>query len=215
LDRALFNRTFPLPLSIAMDALPQFGSVAKEIDVSFTGRASHPRRVKAVDMLSCMQGVKFSAAVYAAPEDRRYKLKAGHLERLLTKLWDNTRASEADQQLKKCPGDYYREIVASKIALALRGGGRCPSLRYFEIVAMGTMMLSDQPETLIPSDFVDRRHAVYCKPDLSDLEKLVRHYLHEEAEREAIVNDGYAHLLKYHTCERRAEYFLGICQRAL
>jgi len=77
------------------------------------------------------------------------------------------------------------------------------------------MLLSDVPEAIIPNGFENRRHAVYCKADLSDLEDLVRHYLREEAEREAIVNDGYAHLLKYHTCERRAEYFVGICQRAL
>jgi spore maturation protein CgeB len=77
------------------------------------------------------------------------------------------------------------------------------------------MLLSDVPEAIIPNGFEDRRHAVYCKADLSDLADLVRHYIQEEAEREAIVNDGIAHLLKYHTCERRAEYFLGICQRAL
>jgi len=68
---------------------------------------------------------------------------------------------------------------------------------------------------VIPNDFVDRRHAVYCKSDLSDLEKLVRHYLDAEAEREAIVAEGRAHLLKYHTCERRAEYFLDVCAKML
>jgi len=215
LNRALFDRTFPLPLSIAIDALPQFGPIPKQIDVSFTGRASHPRRVRAVDILSRMKGVTVSAAVYASHEDRKYKLKAGGLQRLFTKIWDNTRASEADQGLKKVPGDYYREIAASKIALALRGGGRCPSLRYFEIVGMGTMLLSDMPETLTPNDFVDRRHAVFCRRDLVNLDALVRHYLREEGEREAIAAEGHAHLLKYHTCERRAEYFLDICRRVL
>ena len=76
-------------------------------------------------------------------------------------------------------------------------------------------MLSDKPEALIPNDFVDRRHAVYCRPDLRDLEPLVRHYLREDAEREAIAREGHAHLLKYHTCERRAEYFVDVCRRVL
>lgn len=80
---------------------------------------------------------------------------------------------------------------------------------------MGTMLLSDAPETLIPNDFEDRRHAVYCKPDLRDLEALVRYYLKEEAEREAIAAGGRAHLLKYHTCERRAEYFLDVCAKRI
>jgi spore maturation protein CgeB len=123
-------------------------------------------------------------------------------------------ASESDQRERKGPEGYYREIASSRIAVAIRGGGWM-SPRYFEIVAMGAMLLSDKPEVLIPDDFVDRRHAVHCKPDLSDLDDLVRHYLREDQERETIATEGRAHLLKYHTCERRAEYFLEICQRAL
>ena len=86
--------------------------------------------------------------------------------------------------------------------------------RYFEIVGMGAMLLADRPNILIPDNFIDRRHAVFCKSDLSDLEMLVRHYLHEEAEREAMVAEARAHLLKYHTCERRAEYFLDMCAKS-
>ena len=213
-DRQLFSRTFPLPMSLVMNTLPTFRQTNKEIDVSFRGRASHPRRIKAVGILSKIAGVRFSGGVYAAQEDRKYKLKAGAIERIWTKLADDSPASEVDQRERKAPEGYYREIASSRIAVAIRGGGWM-SPRYFEIVAMGAMLLSDKPEALIPDDFVDRRHAVYCRADLSDLEDLVRYYLREETEREAIVNDGYAHLLKYHTCERRAEYFLGICQRAL
>ena len=214
-DRTLFERTVPLPLSIVMEALPDFGAVRKESDVSYRGRASHPRRVKAVEILSQMDGVRFAGGVYASSDDRKYKLKAGTLQRLRTKVLEDAPASEAAQREKRSPEAYYREIAVSKIAVALRGGGRTASLRYFEIVGMGAMLLSDRPETVIPNDFVDRRHAVYCKSDLSDLEKLVRHYLDAEAEREAIVAEGRAHLLKYHTCERRAEYFLDVCARKL
>ena len=214
-DRKLFERTVPFPLSIVMDALPDCTGVKKEIDVSYRGRASHPRRVKAVEILSRMEGIRFSGGVYASPDDRAYKLKTGTLERLRTKSLEDAPASEADRENKQSPEAYYREIAASRIAVALRGGGRTASLRYFEVVAMGAMLLSDQPETLIPDNFVDRRHAVYCKPDLSDLEALARYYLREETEREAIVAEGRAHVLKYHTCERRAEYFLDVCARHL
>ena len=214
-DRTLFERTVPLPLSIVMEALPDFGAVRKESDVSYRGRASHPRRVKAVEILSQMDGVRFAGGVYASSDDRKYKLKAGTLQRLRTKVVENELASDVDRQKKMAPESYYREIAASKIAVALRGGGRTASLRYFEIVGMGAMLLSDRPETLIPNDFEDRRHAVFCKRDLSDLEALVRYYLCEDAEREAIAAEGRAHLLKYHTCERRAEYFLDVCARKL
>src|SRR3989441_13341637 len=75
------------------------------------------------------------------------------------------------------------------------------------------MLIADPPETGIPNDFVDRQHAVYCKRDLSDLEKLVHHYLREDAEREAITSAGYDHLVKYHTCERRGEEFFAKLRR--
>jgi glycosyl transferase family 1 len=214
-DRKLFEQTVPLPLSIVLETLPDVGGVKKEIDVSYRGRASHPRRAKAVEILSRMEGIRFAGGVYAGQDDRRYKLKAGALARLRTKVLENAPALEADQRKKQPPETYYREIAESKISVALRGGGRTASLRYFEIVAMRAMLLSDQPETLIPNNFVDRRHAVFCKRDLSDLEALVRYYLCEDAEREAIVAEGRAHLLKYHTCERRAEYFLDVCARKL
>jgi hypothetical protein len=214
-DRSLYTRTFPMPLSIVMNVLPDLGVVKKEIDVSYRGRASHPRRAKTVAILSRMKGVTFSGGVYASPDDRAYKLKAGTLERLWTKIREDGPASQADQEKKQSPEAYYREIAASKIAVALRGGGRTASLRYFEIVALGAMLLSDRPETLVPDDFVDRRHAVFCRPDLRDLEELVRYYLREEKAREAIAAEGRAHLLKYHTCERRAEYFLDVCARMI
>ncbi len=214
-DRALFERTVPLPLSIVTDTLPDCGGVKKEIDVSYRGRASHPRRVKAVDILSGMEGIRFAGGVYASPDDRAYKLKHGAVERLRAKVLEDGPAPEADRQKKQRPEEYYREIAASKIAVALRGGGLTASLRYFEIAGLGTMLLSDRPETLIPDDFADRRHAVFCRPDLSDLAELVRYYLREEKARAAITAEGRAHLLKYHTCERRAEYFLDVCARTI
>jgi hypothetical protein len=214
-DRALFKRTFPLPLSLVMETLPQCGNVPRTIDVSYRGRGSHPRRAKAVAILSGMDGIRFSGGVYASPGDRPYKLKAGAVERAWSKVVDQRTTGVSQEQIKEAPSAYYRELAGSKIALALRGGGRTASLRYFEIVGMGAMLLSDAPETLIPNDFVDRRQAVYCRPDLMDLEKLVRHYLNETAEREAIAKEAFAHLLKYHTCERRAEYFLDVARHVL
>src|SRR2546428_5410493 len=132
-DRTLFERTVPFPFSLIMDTLPDFGSVLKQIDVSYRGHASHPRRMKAVKILSGMRGVRFSGGVYASPDDRKYKLKAGTFERLRTKVVENELASDVDRQKKMAPESYYREIAASKIAVALRGGGRTASLRAFEI----------------------------------------------------------------------------------
>ena len=214
-NRMLYNRTLPLPVSIILDAIPDLNGVDKAIDVSYTGRASHPRRAKAVEILSHMPEVRFSGGIYASPGDRRYKLVASPIKRLLTKVFDNREAPASDQEKKQSPDKYYREIAESKIAISLQGGGWTPSPRYYEIPALGTMLLSDPPQAEIPNGFVDRQQAVYCRADLSDLKTLVRYYLQEDAEREAIARDGQLHLLKHHTCERRAEYFVDVCRRFL
>ena len=113
------------------------------------------------------------------------------------------------------PADYYRQIATSKVALSFRGGGVTPPPRYYEIVACRALLISDPPETVIPNNFEQGRHAVFCRGDLRDLADLVRYYVSNDAEREAMVSEGYHHLLKYHTCERRADYFLECCRRRL
>ncbi len=45
--------------------------------------------------------------------------------------------------------------------------------------------------------------------------ELVRYYLSHEEERDRIASQGYEHLMKYHTCERRADYLLDICKNRL
>lgn len=213
-DRQLFARTIPLPISLPIDALPDFRGLRKDIDVSYRGRASHPRRAKAMQILTNMRDVRFSGGLYASPGDPKYKLQTG-LSRIWTKYFSDAPAEMGDLQQKQGPTAYYREMAASKIAVALRGGGHTASLRYFEIVGMGSLLLSDAAETMIPNDFVSGRHAVYCRPDLKNLESLVRDYLNADAERETMIKDAYTHLMTHHTCERRAEYFLSACAKMI
>jgi hypothetical protein len=213
-DHSLIARTFPLPLSIVADALPNVEHVSKQYDVSYRGHASHPRRAKAVHLLSSMENVAFSGGVYLRPGDKLYKLRHGFWSRLWTKTFKGE-AGQADLDRRYDPDDYYKEILASRIAVHIRGGGHTATPRYFEIVALGTMLISDTPETLIPNDFEHGRHAVFCKSSLSDLQELVCYYIRHPDERETIARNGRSHLLKHHTCERRAEYFLDVCRKLL
>lgn len=213
-DRSLIARTYPLPLSIVADAMPDLGHVPKLFDVSYRGHASHPRRVKAVRLLSSMADISFSGGVYASRGDKVYKLRYGLWNRLQAKIFEGE-AREGDISQRYDSEEYYREILASRIAVHIRGGGHTATPRYFEIAALGTMLISDAPETLIPNDFEHGRHAVFCKPGLDDLRDLVCYYIRHSVEREAIAREGRSHLLKYHTCERRAEYFLDVCSRGL
>ena len=214
-DRGLFARTFPLPLAAVLETIPPTDSLPKTIDVSYTGRVSHVRRVRAVNILQRLPGVAFAGGVYGASEDRRYNFETKYLRRMYLKATDRSSCPESFQQLKLEPADYYRQIATSKVALAFRGGGLTPPPRYYEIVACRTLLISDPPETVIPNNFEHGRHAAFCRGDLRDLADLVRYYVSNDSQREAIVSEGYRHLVKYHTCERRAEYFLDLCRRKL
>jgi hypothetical protein len=202
-------------LAAVLESIPASHGVPKTVDVSYTGRISNIRRVRAVKILQRLPGVTFAGGVYAAPQDRRYKFATGRLARLFIKVMDRSPSPQEVQRLKLEPADYYRQIAASKVAISIRGGGMTPPPRYYEIVACRSLLLSDPPETVIQHNFEDGRHAVFCRRDLRDLAGLVRYYVTHDEERETIVAEGYAHLLKYHTCERRAEHFLELCRRHL
>ena len=214
-NRRLFDRTIPLPVSIIPEIVPPLSSGAKTSDVSYTGRVSHPRRLDVTSRLSRMAGVRFEDGVYADPTDRRYKLMTGRMERLWTKLTDDGPIDQATVANKKDPLQYYQEIVDSKIAVHIRGGGLTPSPRYYEIPLLGTLLFSDTPESVIPNNFEPGRHAVFFRNDLKDLESLVRYYLRSDKEREELAQAGRSHVFKYHVCERRAEYFLDVCRQMI
>ncbi|ALA59909.1 glycosyltransferase [Nitrospira moscoviensis] len=213
-DRQLFDRTIPLPVSIIPEILPSV-SACKDIDVSYTGRVSHPRRLDVTGKLSSLAGVRFEGGVYAEPTDRRSKLIRQGAKRLWVKLTDDGPVDRSVVEKKKAPQQYYQEIARSKIAVHIRGGGLTPSPRYYEIPLLGTLLLSDTPESVVPDNFENGRHAVFFRNDLKDLEPLVRHYLSADNEREEISRAGREHALKHHTCERRAEYFLDVCRRMI
>jgi len=211
-NRKLFAKTYPLPMSVVLDAIPQKETSAKDIDVSFYGHASHRKRAKAIGMLENLpkEGLRVAVGIFGAEADRKYKLEASTLRRLMSKVLDPSYLSEEETRRKLAPVDYYSTVARSKVGLSIRGGG-FDTLRYWEIVACKTLLLSEAPNIVIPHNYEHRKHAVFCRPDLSDLLELVRYYVQHDDEREAIAVHGHAHLLKYHTCERRAEYFLGVC----
>lgn len=213
--RDLFSRTHPLPLAGVLDTVPPTDSLAKTIDVSYTGRISHVRRVRAVRILQRLPDVSFAGGVYAAPGDAPDKFEPNPIRRWFARLTDESSGPGSLQQPQLGPADYYRQIAVSKVALSIRGGGWTPPPRYFEIVACRTLLVSDPPETVIPDNFEHGRHAVFCRRDLRDLAELVRYYVAHDEEREAMVAEAYRHLLKHHTCERRAEYVLDLCRQNL
>lgn len=221
-NRILFQRTFPLPLAVALETIPPTPSIEKTVDVSYTGRASHRDRVTAVKLLKAQKGLRFEGGLYRDPGDMTYKLKDHRIERLFDKYFPSLATAPSYEVSKLVPdtdssgqNPYFDQIFRSKIALCVRGGGLTPPIRYYEIVACRTLLLSDIPFTVIPNNFEHKRHAVFFRRDMTDLLEVARYFTRHDSDRETIVEEGYKHLLSYHTCERRAEYFLDTCLKML
>jgi Glycosyl transferases group 1 len=221
-DRSLFARTFPLPLAVALPTIPTIPHIEKTIEISYTGRSSHPCRPKVVNTLRRASTFHFDGGLFRDPGDRTYKMKESLLERVKDKYFPYT-ATPPQYEVSRLSPDsdnlgnnpYFHQIFQSKIAVSLRGGGLTPPIRYYEIVACKTLLLSDIPYSVIPNNFIHKVHAVFFKRNLTDIVELAEYYLQHDAERQEIIEHGYQHLLNYHTTEKRAEYFLDICRKAL
>lgn len=208
---ALFAQTVPLPFSIIPDAVTLPTEGPRSVDLSYVVRASHPKRLRAWRIVQSASDVHCTSAVYAYPTDRQSKLCTG-LPKLWVKIQGDPPVTAAQQASRLTFAGYHQLLRRSKMALSIRGGG-FDTLRYWEIVGAKAVLVSEQPDIYIPNNFVHGVHALFCKPDLSDLLSLVRPYVHDDAARTALADAGYRHLLQFHTCEHRARYVLDLCRQ--
>lgn len=104
--------------------------------------------------------------------------------------------------------NYLKELSASRIACNFRGVG-WDTMRYWEIPGVGAFMVSQHPNIVIPDNFIDGKHLVYCHDDLSNLITLLDYYLKNEKEREEMASAAHSHLMKFHTYRHRAEFLLN------
>ena len=157
---------------------------AKKYDVSFWAVESHPIRTQALSLLQ-----------------DQFDCRA-----------NGTQLRQTFHKYRRKGEDYLRELAACKIVLNFRGAG-WDTLRYWETPAVGAFLLSQRPQILIPDNFRPGSEIVFCQDDLSDLVELCAHYLAHDTERERIARNGHAWLLKYHSEEARAAYFLDHLQK--
>lgn len=109
---------------------------------------------------------------------------------------------------------YLQEISKCKIVLNFRGLG-WDTMRYWEVPAMGSFMISQQPEILIPNNFESGKHLVWCSDSLGDLIEKIDYYLSHTAEREAMAENARNHLIKYHLNTVRAQTLLDITRKII
>ncbi|WP_455206355.1 glycosyltransferase family protein [Kaarinaea lacus] len=178
IDQDYGKNVFPLPMSFNMDRARNMPK-EKKYQVSFWAVESHPIRVQALDLLSS----QFDCKVNGTERNQKFS------------------------RYKRKGGFYLQELARCKIVLNFRGGG-WDTMRYWEVPAVGSFMISQRPKLVIPHNFEHEKHVAFCQDDLSDLIELCKYYLKNDAAREQIAVNGKNHLLQYHTDIKRAEYII-------
>lgn len=168
----------PFPISFNLNRLPNLPK-RKKYDVSFWAVESHLIRTQALDLL----------------QDKFDCRKNG------------TERHQKFSRYKRKGSFYLQELAACKIVLNFRGGG-WDTMRYWEVPAVGSFMISQRPRIRIPENFEEGKQVVYCQDDLSDLVPLCNYYLKHDAKREAIARAGMSNLMAHHTDTARAKYLL-------
>ncbi len=213
-DRDLLQRTYPLQMSAILETVPVSGGGPRDVDVSFNGFVSNRQRIRAVNLLKRARDIRFEGDVYADTKTRRSKVVSTPFQILRAKLQSDPYLAPEDCGHRMGYEEHYQLLHRSKMGLSLAGGG-FDTMRYWEVVAAKTLLVSVKPSIYIPNNFEHGKHAIFCRPDLSDLVPLVKKYARDDEARESIAMAGYEHLLKFHTCEQRARQFLDVCQASL
>ena len=108
--------------------------------------------------------------------------------------------------------DYANILKTSLIGVSARGVGY-DTYRYYEIVYFGAMLYSEEPTIEIPDGFIDGKHCVYFKKDLSDFKDKLYYYFRNIEEAKKIAKAGREYLMKKHTSLNRASYVLDCIGR--
>ena len=102
----------------------------------------------------------------------------------------------------------YRELLfRSKVGVNVAGAGYDCG-RYWEILASGAMLLTQELDIKIPNPFVDGESCIVFK-SLDDFDQKVDQILSRSIDVSEIAHQATKHLLNYHTSRHRAQYLLN------
>ncbi|MFA5626399.1 MAG: glycosyltransferase [Thiohalomonadaceae bacterium] len=171
------------PLPMAFGPAPELGMVEKKYGVSCWCVESDPIRTQALSLLEDSYDCRANGTI-RGQKFRTYKRKGA---------------------------GYLRELAASRIACNFRGVG-WDTLRYWEIPGVGTFMLSQQPRIVIPNNFIQQEHVVFCRDDLTDMLDMLDYFLRHDNEREEMALAAKSFAKAKHSYLNRAEYVIDIMQ---
>lgn len=184
LDVQFSDNVYPLPLAFNFSMLPTVSLSEKKYEVTFWATQSAPIRTEALQLL----------------QDQFDCYENG------------TRLNQTFNEYPRKGIRYLEELSASRIALNFRGTG-WDTLRYWEIPATGSFMISQRPGIRIPNNFNENEHLVFCNDNLEDLLDKCKYFLDHAERREAMARAAFAHAHKYHSDVSRAQTILDVIRR--
>lgn len=105
---------------------------------------------------------------------------------------------------------FLRQSARSRICIDLPGEG-CFCFRLIDYLAVGRCVVAARHTAVFPEPLVDKKHIVFVKPDLSDLEEICTDYLRDSETRHTIAANAQEYFDRYLHREQLAAYYLHEC----
>jgi len=174
------SNVHPLPFSINEQRYKGVKQLPFRYDVAFWAVESHPIRKQVFDFMRPLYDCATNGTI----------------------------PNQVAKQYKRKGRFYFEEVKRTRISLNFRGTG-WDTLRFWEIMGLGSFMISQRPGIVVPDDFVEGKEIIYCKDDLTDLQSLCDYYLKHEDARHAISVKAARKAAEFHTDVARANYVLS------
>lgn len=184
LTRTYEKNVHPFPFAWNFDRLPRVMPAAKKYDVSFWAVESDPIRTRVLELIQDSFDCRANGTV---------------LKQIFKKY--------------KRKGEFYlQELAACRIVLNFRGVG-WDTLRYWEVPALSTFMISQTPGIIIPNNFEHEHSIVFCDGP-GDVIERCHYYLKNVSQREEIAARSFRHMMNYHTDRHRANELLTLLSKS-
>jgi Glycosyl transferases group 1 len=125
----------------------------------------------------------------------------------IAKLGNQSRVSFLGGARKVSYREFLREIAQARVCLDLPGNGPF-CFRLVNYLAIGACVVSAPQAAVMPVPFVDRKHIVFARPDLSDLVDLCAQYAQDASAREAVAQAGRDYYLQHLHWRSLSNYYL-------
>lgn len=176
------NDLLPLPFAAEKEYF-KFNNLMKDINISCTLReGSNPERKNVNELV---KNLNIPNTIVGAVSNGSFH-------------------HDSSNELKK---EYFKILARSKISISYPGCG-WDCARFWEILSNKCLLFSPKIEIQMPNPFIEFIH--YIPYDgMEDLKTKLLYYHDNEEEGKLIAEQGFNHLLEYHTTKKRAEYLIS------